>query len=1669
MKSSRKANFNGFRCIVLGVVMLATIGLIGCGTRTETFSVHEDLATLIEASNPGIENLVVVEDKERRRLVISGFTNSSAGAAPSWTLDINQESGFTTEPTNITATAAQLISPHIDTSATLMVMTETDDAPVVYEVESRISGAPIDTWLTEDTFASYVVADFASVSATVTLAMSNNTFSLAGLTNAYNGQGSITVTNLPAGFVSEPDSILVNDPDNVVIGETNIVFSASSLRVSEQENPDNRRVYAVSEATLAQNQFLQVLNGIRSGNAGLALVQDQTDATLTSLLVSGLTNTVSGDLISQTITIPQNAGFTSDPTSFTVAATDHISPYDFTNRIAITFSGAEEPVMFTVKTRISGAPISEWITSYVTAIFSSQRAATTVATNDNGGSMLVFEGLTNGMGGMGIEGSITLADLPRGFRSIFTSPVMLDDPDDAATGAATIDLSAQPPLVIYELGDAARRVSYALPDIALAELTAFTPGIHIEIRDQSSSPLSDLIIEFTDQTDSAGNTLIRVTGLTNQTGDNDYDFVITSSTLFASSVTPAITISEPAGFSPGEGTLNASTFTVTPMGGSAVTYALEAPVFRGWSVSGWFTMGGYATYLTGGSFAMQTATIGFNSGNKLISMTGALTNVRNGEVALEFSLPDGYSVTGIADLRDPDDLGIAAINNGNMGSITILETDYPANSESYRVEITLVPYMSPLRAEHISATFGGSTVTGDPATSDITIDPRLIVTITGFTNFTGTSGDGSVTITPPTTPPNTSPDYEVSPSPLPFSNPEGFERTNIELSVDVTNSGVVVPHTILVSFSDALLLEVTANIENSPVRVASGDVITLTNACEYLTVAASTVFLDGTSMGDTVSSNTPFPRYRYYDRRIHVPAETSTNYRLVKTLTLNNSSGNALKEDFVVNVEFPPCDTLAAAGITTGTGVDAANAYELSTPIQLELVSHLIYRSNSEFGNKFYKLTADVDLGEANMPWSDTGWAGFQSLGQYGFPFRGSFDCGTNVVSNLFINKARVNLFSGVNAGVRFSIPANLLAAQNNSIQYISYFNDVGLFGSVAGANASPVEIKNCELVNVNVTGATNVGALVGRAVSLDNDDTNTVILDSRVTTGTVTGVNDVGGLVGGIYDATVMGTVPDPPNDRSYSAATVTGQRQVGGLVGHNHEGIITNSYSAATVSGQTNVGGLVGVVLRNAIVENSHTKAAASIEGQLNVGGLIGLNYPSLSIYQPRYGDGPLYFHRVVLPNRGTAARINDSYVEAGAGTVTGAYAVGGLVGASVAAIITNSYVGERPVNGTNDVGGLIGYSFFSVFSNSRAEAVVTGTDRVGGLVGQHTTGYVNVPSGFASTNYDVSMIDSVSVNSHATGAVTGVNDVGGLVGLMQSSPFFPSSATGESITVLQGALGQESSGSLIYLSNTWATGAVSGANRVGGLIGKISRYAAVTSSYATGDVTATGDYVGGLVGHYYTLYVRKSKYDIVLDSYASGNVTGNNNVGGVVGYSHYGNISNVYATGNVEGGDNVGGVLGHSASSHITNAYHRTGSVSGRTAVGGITGRNVISYYAPDPFYRNLKDLNALVSNAYATGAVSGMDSVGGLVGANSEGNIVNSYWDTATTGQSESAGSGAVGGRPTADMTNATAPGAADTDVYFNWNAAIWSFSGSAYPTLQPVVCSVRQTTPTADCP
>ena len=215
---------------------------------------------------------------------------------------------------------------------------------------------------------------------------------------------------------------------------------------------------------------------------------------------------------------------------------------------------------------------------------------------------------------------------------------------------------------------------------------------------------------------------------------------------------------------------------------------------------------------------------------------------------------------------------------------------------------------------------------------------------------------------------------------------------------------------------------------------------------------------------------------------------------------------------------------------------------------------------------------------------------------------------------------------------------------------------------------------------------------------------------------------------------------------------------------------------------------------------------------------------------------------------------------------------------------------------------------------------------------------------------------------------------------------------------------------------------------------------------------DVTDNYPRVGGLVGE---------NYGTITRSYATGDVLGadgansqNHNYGGLVGINWDGTVSKSYATGDVETDGRAGALVGrvsqlttNGGTSTIVDSY-ATGNVTSRTdAAGGLVG-SVHSSYELD------------IDTSFATGEVTAGGPAGGPAGGvvgevqtGASAELTDTYWDTETTGQSESLGSGSATETEVEGLTSAAMTGSsADGEMALNF-AAVWATVPGEYPRLQ----------------
>jgi filamentous hemagglutinin family protein len=572
-----------------------------------------------------------------------------------------------------------------------------------------------------------------------------------------------------------------------------------------------------------------------------------------------------------------------------------------------------------------------------------------------------------------------------------------------------------------------------------------------------------------------------------------------------------------------------------------------------------------------------------------------------------------------------------------------------------------------------------------------------------------------------------------------------------------------------------------------------------------------------------------------------------------------------------------------------------------------------------------------------------------------------------------------------------------------------------------------------------SVSGVTYVGGLVG-------SNYGGATLSNSYSTGTVTGSTAVGGSVGynsgtisGSYWNTSINPAPPGIGGGTLTGATglTTAQMQsaanFAGFVFTTTPGAAGNNWVMVDTDGTlNNAGGASGATFPmlsseySTVIANAHQLqliamalgASYMLAANINAagtdtsttlgdvwstpGGFVPVGSNNANFTGSFDGLGHTISNLTInLPGSfgvGLFGYTSASSTIQNVGLLGGSVAGGGNTGELVGILggaLNNSYA-TGDVTGTSgsQIGGLVGLNSTGTIGNSYAAGTVTGGSNVGGLVG--------------------SSYGAIS-NSHATGDVTGTgNAVGGLVGNNYGAPISNSYATGDiaGVGYVGGLVGQGGG----VITNSYATGSVTGSSYdVGGLVG--SQYGSISGSHATGNVTGNTN-VGGLVGY-------NNAGSLVTTSFATGAVTavgnGAGNVGGLVGNNYGGAISLSHATGTVTGtaSSSVGGLVGYNyGSALITNSY-ATGVVAGETNVGGLAGSNTGTITSSDAT-GNVSSTNVTagglvgnnpggtISNSYATGTVTGSSYVGGLVGFGS-GTISNSH----ATGDVTSAGS-SVGG-------------------------------------------------------
>ncbi len=338
----------------------------------------------------------------------------------------------------------------------------------------------------------------------------------------------------------------------------------------------------------------------------------------------------------------------------------------------------------------------------------------------------------------------------------------------------------------------------------------------------------------------------------------------------------------------------------------------------------------------------------------------------------------------------------------------------------------------------------------------------------------------------------------------------------------------------------------------------------ISNCFNSGSISANSVF-----GGITAYSSSGTTSNSYWDTDVGPTTSVNgTGKTTAQMQTQSTFSGWDFTSTWVIDGGYP---YLKGVGNLSGSGTSG-------DPLLIQSVNDLkLLSENSFYWDKYIRQESNINAG-ATKVWNSN--SGFIPVGNSTTNFTGNFDGQNFAIYNLAIDRSSTD--------------------------------NIGLFGYILGGT-----VTNLNLINADITGSNNTGALAGVA------DEGTTIT-SCSSSGTITGANDTGGLIGEVTNRVVI--------TGSSSSATVSGAKSVGGLIGQNinnddtdsNKPLITSSFATGNVTGSSrNIGGFVG--WNTGIIKQCYaTGNAHGTSNESRIGGFVGSN----------------------AYNNGSTGKISDSY---------------------------------------------------------------------------------------------------------------------------------------------------------------------------------------------------------------------------------------------------------------------------------------------------------------------------------------------------------------------------------------------------------------------------------------
>lgn len=706
---------------------------------------------------------------------------------------------------------------------------------------------------------------------------------------------------------------------------------------------------------------------------------------------------------------------------------------------------------------------------------------------------------------------------------------------------------------------------------------------------------------------------------------------------------------------------------------------------------------------------------------------------------------------------------------------------------------------------------------------------------------------------------------------------------------------------------------------------------------------------------------------------------------------------------------------------------------------------------------------------------NDVAFSGsFDGLGYNIFDLNIKGDATTNV--GLFAKTdgatiKNINLVGGTITGGN-NVGAIVGSASNTTISNITTSANVTGKTNVGGIVGSATDSRTLkDLVNIGgITGTGNDSEKIGGIVGNMSGGT---LSGSTYNIGRVTGGHEVGGLVGYAQNA----ALGDENGTQIYNKMDISGGYNVGGIVGRMEGGTVVNAANYNSITATGSVGEnyyyyganqstnntndpsqeVIGKVkqAKDEVNSNKLDGTGDTQTAVANAGGIVG-NSKNTTI--------------TTVVNEGDIQSITSSTSETSDDGKTYSYYiagnVGGIVGRAEDTIITDAANKENKVSGAHNVGGIAGYlgatkgNTASISNSVNNGGFIYGTGardkdghrltewvrpidqgtesniigNVGGIAGyvygggSDSNGGGSVSISNAGNRGTVSVseyFNKYSIDNMENGNRTrAIANVGGIAGKLDVGNEYGNDITDTNINdkVSEKLEKIKNTDKNLHIdaviNNSYNSGAVSGMQNVGGIVGMMYN-GSVADSYNLGHIKSLvtessvsngpvwvnmGGIVGGTTEN---VTARGILYNVYNDGIIGDSkyTTGGLHVGGIAG-RFSGSMEQSYNTGAVHNiAHATGGIMGAIWKANIKNVFN-AGNITSynkhyskkdvhNSGVGGIIGIKAAN-------------TNDTLTNVYNIGVVRGFvdknyttqyNNVGGIIGAmNSDGgslNIINAY--------------------------------------------------------------------------